>query len=303
MSGTRPIELALTETGGLLRGLHRPGNGPRGLMLHGWLDNALSWQPALEGLDDLDLVCIDFPGHGESPPRPHMAGYHFDDYVFDVLGALDTLGWQKAHLIGHSLGGAVATVTAAACPERVDTLNVIEGLGPLAAPSHRTAANWRHAIGRRRARSGRIHPDRDAAIQARIRNSDLPAAAAEILAERGLIEVEGGWQWRHDLRLTWPSTQRYTEPQVLDLLASIEAPTLCILARPRSRLLPGGLMDRRVAAVRDLTLFEFDGGHHIHMQAPDAITRCIRDHIRQHDPGPIQDPEQGPRHAHSESRR
>lgn len=292
MSGTRPIELVLTESGGLLRGLHRPGTGPRALALHGWLDNALSWDPALEGFDDLDLVCIDFPGHGESPPRPRAAGYHFDDYVFDVLGALDALDWPQAHLIGHSLGGAVATVTAAACPERVASLSVVEGLGPLTAPSNRTAANWRHAIGRRRARSGRVHADRAAAIQARTRDSDLPESAAGLLAERGLIEVDGGWQWRHDLRLTWPSTQRYTEPQVLDLLAAIEAPTLCVLARPRSRLLPDGLMDRRAAAVRDLSLFEFEGGHHVHMQAPDAVAACITSHIRNHDQGtPHADPE------------
>jgi pimeloyl-ACP methyl ester carboxylesterase len=282
MSAPRPIELTLTDTGARLHGLHRPGNGACALALHGWLDNALTWQPALEGLGRLDLVCIDFPGHGESPARPRAAGYHFDDYVFDVLGALDALGWEKAHLIGHSLGGAVATVTAAACPERVSTLNVVEGLGPLTAPSHRTAANWRHAVGRRRPRPSRVHPDRAAAIMARTQNSDLPEEAAEILAQRGLLEVDGGWRWRHDLRLTWPSTQRYTEPQVLDLLAAIEAPTLCVLARPRSRLLPAGLMERRAAAVRTLSLFEFEGGHHIHMQAPGPVARCIRNHIQDH---------------------
>jgi pimeloyl-ACP methyl ester carboxylesterase len=283
MTRPDPIELTLPDSGTRLAGLHRPGNGPRVLALHGRLDNALTWEPAFEGLDDLDLVCIDFPGHGESPPRPAAARYHFDDYVFDALGTLDALGWDDAHLLGHSLGGAVASVTAAACPARVRTLNVVEGLGPLSAPSDRTASTWRRALGRQRQRPPRVHPDRDAAVQARIRNSDLPVAAAERLAERGLDRVEGGWQWRHDLRLTWPSTRRYTEPQVLDLLAAIEAPTLCILAAPRSRLLPDGSMERRAAAVRDLQLAEVEGGHHVHMQAPDSVSRRIKDHIHAHE--------------------
>ncbi|NKI33882.1 alpha/beta hydrolase [Wenzhouxiangella sp. XN79A] len=283
MPSTTPIELTLPATGARIAGLHRPGPGPRVLALHGWLDNVLTWAPAFEALDGLDLVCIDFPGHGESPPRPHAARYHFDDYVFDVLGALDALGWDQAHLLGHSLGGAVASVTAAACPARVRTLNVVEGLGPLSAPSTRTAANWRHALARQRPRPRRIHPDRAAAIGARVHDSDLPVEAAERLAERGLTEVDGGWQWRHDQRLTWPSTQRYTEPQVLDLLAAIEAPTLCVLATPRSRLLPDGLMERRAAAVRCLERVDVEGGHHVHMQAAEPVSRRIKDHIHAHE--------------------
>ena len=282
MSRTRPIELTLPDTGARIVGLHRPGPGPRVLALHGWLDNALTWSPIVDRLDGLDLVCIDFPGHGESPPRPLAARYHFDDYIFDVLGTLDALGWTDAHLLGHSLGGAVASVTAAACPTRVRSLSVVEGLGPLSAPCNRTAANWRHALDRRRSRPRRTHPDRAAAVQARVTQSDLPLDAAERLAERGLVQVDGGWQWRHDQRLTWPSTQRYTEPQVLDLLAAIEAPALCILAVPRSRLLPDGLMERRAAAVRNLQLAEFEGGHHVHMQAPGPVSRRIEEHIHAH---------------------
>lgn len=283
MPSPQPVQLTLPATGARLAALRMAGDGPRVLALHGWLDNALSWQPAWPHLAGLDLVCLDFPGHGESPPRPDAARYHFDDYVFDVLGALDALGWDDAHLLGHSLGGAVASVTAAACPERVRSLSVVEGLGPLSAPSDRTAEQWRKAIRTARKRPRRVHGDREAAVDARTRNSDLPREAAERLAERGLRPTDGGWQWRHDLRLTWPSTQRYTESQVLDLLAAIEAPTLCVLAAPRSRLLPPGLMDRRAAAVRDLHLVEIEGGHHVHMQQPEPVSRCIEDHIHAHD--------------------
>lgn len=256
--------------------LRLAGHGDPVLALHGWLDNALSFQPLFTHLDGLDLAAIDFPGHGESPPRAPAARYHFDDYVFDALAAVDALGWQRFHLLGHSLGGAVASVLAAACPDRVLSLTVIEGLGPLTAPADRTATGWRKAVAAARQRPRRVHATRAAAIEARTRNSDLPAAAAELLARRGLVEVEGGWQWRHDLRLTWPSTQRYTEPQVLDLLGHIECPTRCILANPRSRVIPAGLIERRQASVRALELHEFEGGHHLHMESPESIGPVIR---------------------------
>lgn len=253
--------------------------GPRVIALHGWLDNALSFAPMLPHLDGLDLACLDFPGHGDSPPRADAARYHFDDYVFDVLAAADALGWDTFHLLGHSLGGAVASVLAAACPERVESLCVIEGLGPLSAPPDRATEGWRKAVHASHDRPRRVHADRESAIAARTRNSDLPPAAAELLAERGLERTPGGWQWRHDLRLTWPSTQRYTEPQVLDLLAHIEAPAMCVLASPRSRVVPGGLIERRVAAVPGLKLHEVAGGHHLHMQAPETVAGFIKEHI------------------------
>ena len=259
--------------------LRRRGGGARVIALHGWLDNALTFAPMLSRLGGFDLACLDFPGHGESPPRAEAARYHFDDYVFDVLAAADALGWDEFHLLGHSLGGAVASVLAAACPERIRSLSVIEGLGPLSASPGRTAEGWRKAVHASRDRPRRVHADRDAAIEARTRNSDLPREAAALLAERGLEKIDGGWQWRHDLRLTWPSTQRYTEPQVLDLLAHVEAPTMCVLARPRSRVVPGGFIERRAAAVPNLALHEVDGGHHVHMQAPDRVAAFIEEHI------------------------
>ena len=262
--------------------IRRDADGAKVIALHGWLDNALSFAPMLPYLEGLDLACLDFPGHGDSPPRPDAARYHFDDYVFDVLAAADALGWARFHLLGHSLGGAVASVLAAACPERVESLSVIEGLGPLSAPPDRTAEGWRKAVHASHDRPRRVHAGREAAIEARTRNSDLPRAGAELLAERGLEAVDGGWQWRHDLRLTWPSTQRYTEPQVLDLIGHIECPVTCILAAPRSRVVPAGLIERRAAAVPGLKLHEVEGGHHVHMQAPQAVAFQVARHIKRH---------------------
>ncbi|MDX1625022.1 MAG: alpha/beta hydrolase [Wenzhouxiangellaceae bacterium] len=285
MEGFEALELDAGD-GPALAAMRRAAGGHRVIALHGWLDNAASFGPLASRLTDLDLVCLEFPGHGDSPPRPPSARYHFDDYVFDVLAAARALEWESFHLLGHSLGGAVASVLAAACPERVTTLNVIEGLGPLTLAPDRTAEGWRRAVEASRERPRRIHATREAAVEARCRNSDLDRGTAATLATRGLVRDESeagpGWRWRHDLRLTWPSTQRYTEPQVLDLLGAIECPACCVLAAPRTRVVPPGLMERRAAAVRRLTLHELPGGHHLHMERPDEVAPLIEEHIHAH---------------------
>ncbi len=254
------------------------------LALHGWLDNAHSFLPLSAMLDGLDLVALDFPGHGLSAARPAGVRYHFDDYVFDVLGALDALDWDRACLLGHSLGGAVASITAAAAPERIDALALIEGLGPLSMPVTETAAQWRKAVVRSRRRKRRIHADLDTAAAARADNSDLGLEAALLLARRGVVEVDGGVRWRHDERLTWPSAHRYTEPQVLELLSAIECPVLSIQAEPRGSVVPEALARRRFAAICRRHGLGLPGGHHLHMHHPNRIGPAIKEHFRTHVP-------------------
>ncbi|MDZ7791465.1 MAG: alpha/beta hydrolase [Xanthomonadales bacterium] len=271
-----PIELL----GGRVAGLRwRRGDTPV-LALHGWLDNAHSFVPLGEHLDGLDLVAIDFPGHGFSTPRPEGVRYHFDDYSFDVLAVLDDLGWERCNLLGHSLGGAVSTLVAAAAPERVQSMVLIEGLGPLSAPAHKTAAGWRKAVARSRPRPRRVHVRRDDAVAARQQGSDLSEHSTRLLAERGLVEVEGGWQWRHDQRLTWPTAHRYTEPQVIDLLAHIDAPVLNIHSEPHTGLLGQRMFQLRLAALKHRrATVSCPGGHHLHMVHPERIAPNILEHF------------------------
>jgi len=269
------------ESLGIAGMAHHSGKRPV-LALHGWLDNANSFLDISEYLDGIDLVAIDFPGHGLSRTRPEGARFYFDDYVFDVLTVADQLGWEQFHLLGHSLGGAVSSLVAAACPDRVLSMALIEGLGPMSAPADRTASGWRKAIKASRLRPRRVHADRDSAINARASNSDLTVAEATTLAERGLKTVEDGLIWSHDLRLTWPSTHRYTESQVLDLLKAIKAPVLNIYSDPPSGILPDRILERRLAALKQRHLFSHPGGHHLHMQHPDVIGPVIKEFFHEH---------------------
>ncbi len=273
-------DFCLESTG--LAGLRQEGSGTPVLALHGWLDNANSFLDLAAHLGGLELVALDLPGHGLSARRPEGVRYHFDDYVFDVLASVEALGWQRFHLLGHSLGGAVSSILAAARPELVVSLTLIEGLGPLSAPPDRTTSGWRRALDNSRLRPRRVHPDMNSAVRARANNSDLELSAASTLAGRGLESVDGGLCWRHDQRLTWPSTQRYTEPQVLDLLRAIQAPVFNIYSDPPSGILPATMLARRLAALRQQRLFSAPGGHHLHMHQPALLGPVIKEFFHEH---------------------
>jgi len=105
--------------------------GTRVLALHGWLDNAASFARLAPMLPDVELVAIDFPGHGRSAHLPDGCWYHYIDSIDEVLGVLAALGWSRAILLGHSMGAATASLVAATRPELIEALWLIEALGPL----------------------------------------------------------------------------------------------------------------------------------------------------------------------------
>ena len=119
----------------------RNSAGPRTLCLHGWLDNAASFIPLAQQLQPVDLVALDLPGHGFSEHRHSTARYHFIDYLFNVDAALESLGWGDCHVIGHSLGAAIAAAYSAGAPERVQSLVLLDSMGPLSAPATRTSSS------------------------------------------------------------------------------------------------------------------------------------------------------------------
>jgi pimeloyl-ACP methyl ester carboxylesterase len=249
------------------------------LALHGWLDNAASFDrlaPLLCG--KFHIVALDFPGHGRSGHRPAGTWYHYVDYLGDVLAAADALGWQRFGLLGHSLGGAVASALAAACPERVERLLLIEALGPLAGDIDQALPQLRRALSQRAALRGkelRVFADIGEAERARMLANDLSQDAARILVGRGVRAVPGGFVWSSDARLTLASPMRYGEAQILALLEGIRAPTLLILAQPPPVFLNEDMVGARIARVPGIEVVRLPGHHHLHLEAPEPVARAI----------------------------
>jgi pimeloyl-ACP methyl ester carboxylesterase len=259
----------------------RRNDAPYTLCLHGWLDNAASFIPLAQHLDSTDLVALDLAGHGHSDHRPGGSRYYFMDNLWDIEAALDALGWDQCNLIGHSMGGALACMFAAAAPERVHRLVLLDGLGPVSARPGEALPRLRKSRDSVRRATGKLRefPDVDAAVSARRAVSDCSEKAARLLCERSLEEYEDHYRWRTDPALNWHSPTLLSETQVLELLGAIEAPTLCLTARPLARWVDPEAAVKRLQAVPDCRNHWVDGHHHFHMDTPEEIAATILDFL------------------------
>lgn len=269
---------------GAVAGLRNGREGaPRVLALHGWLDNAASFVPLAPYLDDVDLVAIDLPGHGRSAHLPPGTDYSFAGALHSVLDAADALGWDTFALLGHSMGAGIGSLVAAGCPQRIERGVFIEALGALAEVPERTVKRMREAVAATRALPGkrlRVFPDVEPAIRARMQANELSEPVARLLVERGVVEVDGGYVWSSDPRLTLPTMTRMTESQIRDLVQGIECPARAIFADPAQPYLPDALRRERVALMPQGELVVLPGGHHIHMEQPQDVAAAIGDFFR-----------------------
>lgn len=243
------------------------------LALHGWLDNTGSFARLAPLLaEHHHVIALDLPGHGHSEHLAPGASYHWADYVRAVLAAADVLGLDRYVLLGHSLGAGIASMVAAAQPERIDRLLLIEGLGLLGDDGSHTLQRFRDALVAEPAgKPLRTFASVEQAISARTLASGLPADQARPIIERALREVEGGWQWRSDPRINRPTPLRLAETQIHALLAGIEAPTRLLLAEPATSYLPSAPMQQRAECVRDIRVAHLAGGHHLHLEHAEAV--------------------------------
>lgn len=103
------------------------GSGQPVILLHGFPDTGELWRKQVPVLNAAGFRTIvpDMRGRGQSEKPPAVADYALRLIVPDVTGILDALGIEKAHVVGHDWGAAVAWLVAALAPDRVDRLVAI----------------------------------------------------------------------------------------------------------------------------------------------------------------------------------
>jgi pimeloyl-ACP methyl ester carboxylesterase len=305
MTMSKARELTLKTPLGQLAGLGWRHDGePRVLCLHGWLDNAASFEPLAPLIEPLDLVALDLPGHGHSEHRHSTTRYHFIDYVFNVDAALDALGWEDCHLLAHSMGAAIASAYAAGMPGRIRSLVLLDALGPIASPADRTADRLRRSMLKNRRGPGksRDFDSIDEMVAARLSASKMSAEAARLLCERSARRSNDHFRWRSDPMLNWISSLVMTEEQALDILRHVEAPALTVFFEKESRWMPPDIREARQAALAHGRFELVEGGHHLHMEEPRRISGMIRRFILENDRPPSrgQDHESSDRQPHQD---
>lgn len=259
-----------------------PEDGKPVIALHGWLDNANSYDVIAPLLPDLRICSLDLAGHGRSGHRSGWGQYYFLEYAYDVLEVAEQLGWEKFNLMGHSMGAHISLIASATEPEKVEQLMLIEGFGTPHdfAPSLIPDLNRKTFRGIKRLKSKEppVYPSIDAMVQARANGFfKLSETAASTLVRRSCVRNGDGYTWREDPRLKMMSPVTVTHVQFCEFVKRVEAPTCLILASdgvPHSK----EFMDERIQCHKDLRVEHREGGHHLHLeeQGPE-VARIVAD--------------------------
>ncbi len=265
-----------------------PGTGRPLLVLHGFLEQGAAWHRFAE-LHGGRVVAPDHRGHGLSAHVGPGGSYHFWDYVADVDAVVRALG-EPVDLLGHSMGGTIATLFAATRPAVVRRLVLVEGLGlpDMSHEVHERAEGFLDAM---------IDPPRhrvlasveEAAQRMRRANPELTAEEALHLATRNtrpavvgdpeLLPNDGqGVVWRWDPLHRGKNPTPFRADVHRSFLARIQAPTL-VIDGGRSMVAPPD-REARVAAI-PVARHEVipHAGHLIHHDDPAALVRLVRAHL------------------------
>jgi pimeloyl-ACP methyl ester carboxylesterase len=104
-------------------------NGDTIVMVHGFGANKDNWTRIADQLSsDFNIYAIDLPGHGDSS-KPLDIGYTLEEQTTRLATILKTMGIGKAHIMGNSMGGAIAALYAAHYPERTKTATLFDPAG------------------------------------------------------------------------------------------------------------------------------------------------------------------------------
>lgn len=227
------------------------GSGPREFIcLHGLVDDGTIWRQLAPALAERGRVtCLDQRGHGrsDSPPGPYLR----EALAADAIGVCDALGFEKAILVGHSMGGIISMTAALDHPERVAGLVLI---GTASRCNEKTAA-WYERIASAGERDG------TAGLSRAIYGAGSTRAIAGDAA--GISHV------------TRTLKTLYEDP-LTPRLSSVSCPVLLLVGEKDPM---GPKASEQIAAALPAggaTLEVFPGaGHWLHVERPDAVLESI----------------------------
>lgn len=279
-------EFEIKTLGHIIRGQSwgDPHN-PTILAIHGWLDNSNSFEWLAEYLqENYHFMAIDLPGHGHSTHLPKCAHYHFIDGIFLLKQILKELDLKSIHLLGHSLGACIASMAAGMLADKIQSLILIENLGPLSAPEEEAFEQLLHYSEEHidvANRKKRVISSIEDAAKARCLGGYVSYDIAYQLCLRGVEKEDGGVRWLHDPRLNAQSPLKLTEKQVLDCIKEIKSPTF-ILHASKGYGKALNQWQHRIDLVKNIETAKLEGGHHIHMEQPEHCAELILQFIKKH---------------------
>lgn len=254
LGGADEIEPETVEVAGRTLSYVHFGAGDPVVLVHGFGGDKNSWLFVQQPLSEThEVYAVDLPGHGAS--SKDVGDGSLDSLAATLVGFLDAVEISRAHLVGHSLGGAVVAAAAAAAPDRVASLTLLAPAGFGGDIDAEYLRGFAAASSRRELKPllGRLFADESQVTRQLV---------DDLLRYKRLDGVDQALD-------TLLGTLLDGDEQAIDLptLLSRSAVPSTVIWGDSDRILPppDGVDSRRVAA-----------GHMLHMEASNDVLRQVR---------------------------
>jgi len=119
------------RVGNQLVHVEQSGQGEPVVLLHGFGASTYSWRKVIPALGASHrVIAIDLNGFGYTERPKDLASYTREGQIAMILGVMDALGIDRAHIVGHSYGGGLSLLLATIHPERFRTLVLVDSSAP-----------------------------------------------------------------------------------------------------------------------------------------------------------------------------
>ncbi|XP_075407069.1 serine hydrolase-like protein 2 isoform X1 [Tenrec ecaudatus] len=265
------------------------------LCLHGWLDNANSFDRLIPLLpQDFYYVAMDFGGHGLSSHYAPGVPYYYQNFVNEVRRVSVALKWNRFSLMGHSFGGTVAGMFSSVFPEMVDKLILLDSLPFILDINEvnnvltykRQAIEHVLQLEASQKPSMVIGPEE--MLQGLLKNNThVGEECGKLLLQRGTKQVASGLVLNRDRRISWPELGfDYLSRELMQLATQkLQAHVLIIKAahglsnvrkdQTDQELLLFSISVLRTVLKERFQFVEIPGNHYIHMNKPQQVAEIV----------------------------
>ncbi len=256
------------EVDGLRIAFELSGEGPSLVLVHGAVSDSRVWQPQIDGLsDEFTVIAWDAPGCGRSADPPES--FRLPQYADALAGLVAALDLGRAHVLGHSFGGALALELARRHRTVLATLILVGGY-----------AGWAGSL-----RPPEVERRLAFALAAADQLPDgfEPASMPGLFSERMSRETAAALTAiMSDARPVATRTMAYglAEADLREVLPRIDVPTLLIHgdADERSPLSVADDLHRRIPTSSLVVLPGL--GHECYLEDPEGFNAAVREFLQ-----------------------
>ena len=255
----------------------QPEGDPVVIAIHGWLDNALSFDAIAPLLSPFRVISLDLSGHGLSSWRSPDSTYNIWDDIPQLATVVQQIASGPVVIVGHSRGAAIATILASILGDQCRHLVLIDGLINAFNDDNNTVDQLSRFVADRQkylSKPPRFFESLDRFVERR-RAFGFDDSSAEKLAPRALEATSAGLRLRTDPRLQGASALWLSEAQRDEIYAGVTASVLGICAADGLFARSGTPEKMLKEARQHFDRFEcvhHAGSHHLHMDTAHAAS-------------------------------